>query len=80
MKTTAAGLLVGAAGVGTYTWFIEPYWYEVVRLDLPIHRLPVALEGKALVQISDLHIGPEVLDAPPATAISGRVAIDRTFL
>ena len=63
LKATAGGLLVGTAGLGTYTWFIEPYWYEVVRRDLPIRRLPAALEGKTLVQISDLHIGREVSDA-----------------
>ena len=63
LKATAAGLLASGAGAGTYTWFIEPYWYEVVRRALPIRHLPDALDGKTLVQISDLHIGPEVSDA-----------------
>jgi predicted MPP superfamily phosphohydrolase len=34
----------------------------VVRRDLPIADLPSALEGRTLVQLSDLHIGPEVDD------------------
>ena len=36
---------------------MEPNWTEVVRLDLPLPRLPRSLEGLTLVQISDLHIG-----------------------
>ncbi len=63
LKRTAAGLLAGGAGLGGYAWLIEPHWVEVVRRDLPIRFLPEALDGKTLVQISDLHIGPEVSDA-----------------
>lgn len=40
-----------------YTWQVEPYWVEHVRLDLPIRYLPTALEGKTLVQLSDIHVG-----------------------
>jgi uncharacterized protein len=63
LKRTALGLLGGAVGVGGYSWLIEPHWIEVVRRDLPIRFLPDALIGKTLVQISDLHIGPEVSDS-----------------
>jgi predicted MPP superfamily phosphohydrolase len=35
----------------------------VVRRDLPIAGLPSILEGRTLVQLSDLHIGPQVDDA-----------------
>jgi predicted MPP superfamily phosphohydrolase len=34
-----------------------------VRRELPIRGLPAALEGKTLVQLSDLHIGPRVDDS-----------------
>ena len=50
----------GAAGLGGYTWAIEPHWAEVVERELPIERLPHGLEGARLVQISDLHIGARV--------------------
>src|SRR5204863_517027 len=40
----------------------EPHWIEVVRRDLPITRLPSALVGKRLVQLSDIHIGKAVSD------------------
>ena len=63
LKRTALGLLGGAVGLGGYAWLIEPHWIEVVQRDLPIRFLPDALIGKTLVQISDLHIGPEVSDA-----------------
>jgi len=56
----AAGGLVSATGL--YAWRIEPHWVEVVRRDLPIARLPAALEGQTLVQLSDLHVGGQVDD------------------
>jgi predicted MPP superfamily phosphohydrolase len=51
----------GSAGLlGAYAWRIEPHWLHVVHRDLPIARLPPALNGRTLVQISDLHVGPVV--------------------
>ena len=46
------------AGTGAYAYGIEPHLVAVVRRDLPIAGLPTDLDGKRLVQISDLHIGP----------------------
>jgi len=61
LKTALAGS--GAAlATGLYTWRIEPHWVQVVERSLPIARLPLALEGARLVQLSDLHIGPRVDD------------------
>jgi predicted MPP superfamily phosphohydrolase len=49
---------VGSAGLlGAYAWRIEPHWLQVVRRDLPIAGLPKMLDGRTLVQISDLHVG-----------------------
>ena len=50
---------VGGAGIftGLYTWQIEPFWLEFVKTKMPIKNLPSALEGKTLMQISDMHIG-----------------------
>ncbi len=56
----SVGGLVGCAG---YAWGVEPHWVQVVRRDLAIERLPDALEGTSLVQISDLHVGREVDDS-----------------
>ncbi|HEU5409144.1 MAG TPA: metallophosphoesterase [Nitrospira sp.] len=62
LRKTAASGFVALAGTAAYTWRIEPHWVEVVRRDLPIAHLPSALAGRTLVQLSDLHVGPEVDD------------------
>ncbi|KQT21814.1 phosphoesterase [Chryseobacterium sp. Leaf404] len=40
-----------------YSWQIEPFWVEFVQRKLPTRNLPKELEGKILMQISDLHVG-----------------------
>jgi predicted MPP superfamily phosphohydrolase len=56
------GILAAPVLAGLYTWRFEPSWVEFVRRDLPIANLPSALAGKTLVQLSDIHIGPQVSD------------------
>lgn len=51
-RLTCLGLLAGL-----YAWQVEPYWLEFVHQKLPVRNLPIALEGKTLLQISDIHIG-----------------------
>lgn len=52
---------LGLTGVsilgGLYTWQIEPFWLEFVKVKMPIKNLPNDLVGKTLMQISDIHIG-----------------------
>ncbi|WP_099764772.1 metallophosphoesterase [Chryseobacterium sp. 52] len=40
-----------------YSWQVEPFWVEFVERKLPVKNLPETLEGKTLMQISDLHVG-----------------------
>lgn len=51
----------GVAGVGAltglYAWQIEPFHLEFVRLEMPVKNLPSHLDGKTLMQISDIHVG-----------------------
>ncbi len=54
---TAGSLIGAAAGVNVYAWGIEPHWLEFVRRPLPIRNLPSSLNGRTLVQISDVHTG-----------------------
>ena len=54
---------VAAAGACVYTRYIEPFWVEVVQRPLPIRHLPASMHGRKLVQLSDLHIGPQVSDS-----------------
>ena len=49
--------------LGLYAWRVEPRWLQVVRRKMAIRNLPQELVGAALVQASDLHIGPQVDDA-----------------
>jgi len=56
------GLIAAPVLAGLYTWRVEPTWVEFVPRDLPIANLPPALAGKTLVQLSDIHIGPQVDD------------------
>lgn len=49
--------LAAAAGVGLYTFKVEPHWVEFVHRSLPIRGLPSSLVGRTLVQFSDIHVG-----------------------
>ena len=53
----SAALIAAPAAVGLYAWQIEPRLVEIVHRPLPIPALPSTLEGRTLVQLSDLHIG-----------------------
>jgi predicted MPP superfamily phosphohydrolase len=52
--------VAGAAGVGLYSWQVEPHWVEVVRRPMVLEFLPPSLVGRTLLQISDIHVGPKV--------------------
>jgi predicted MPP superfamily phosphohydrolase len=71
-RAAGAGAAVGAATFG-YAWRIEPHWVEIVHRALPIAHLPESLNGKTLIQISDLHIGP-VVDPDYITATIEQVS------
>jgi predicted MPP superfamily phosphohydrolase len=60
LKGSALAGAATAAGVGGYTWLLEPHWVKIVERDLPVANLPSSLAGKRLVQISDIHAGPRV--------------------
>ena len=55
-KSFFGALAVSFIG-GLYTWQVEPFWLEFVRLKMQIKNLPTKLKGKTLMQISDIHVG-----------------------
>ncbi len=55
LKRTLQLLAIGAFPA-LYSWQIEPFWLEFVHKKMPIKNLPKHLEGKILMQISDLHV------------------------
>lgn len=61
LKGTAA-FFGAAATTGLYAWQVEPRWVSLTRRRLPIAGLPRVLEGKTLVQLTDIHVGPLVSD------------------
>lgn len=52
------GLAAGATGVGLYSLFVEPRWFDVSERSFPLRGLPSALDGLRCVQITDIHLGP----------------------
>ncbi len=58
-KFLTSTLTFGGLGLasGLYAWQIEPFWLEFVHRKLPIDHLPPHLQGKTLMQISDMHVG-----------------------
>ena len=55
-KSIKTGIGIGVLS-GLYAWQVEPFWLEFVKVKMPIKNLPPNLEGKTLMQISDLHVG-----------------------
>jgi predicted MPP superfamily phosphohydrolase len=62
LRRVTAGASASGAALGLYTWRIEPHWVELVRRRLPVARLPRQLDGRLLVQVSDIHVGFRVDD------------------
>jgi len=63
LKRTVGAAAACGVGVVVDTFLVEPRWVELVRRDLPIAGLPAQWHGRTLVQLSDLHVGPQVSDA-----------------
>lgn len=53
----AAAVPLAGLAAGLYTWQVEPYWVEYVHQTLPVKNLPAPLQGRTLIQLSDIHIG-----------------------
>ncbi|MEO8881065.1 MAG: metallophosphoesterase [Gemmatimonadaceae bacterium] len=59
---TAVSLAASAIGCFGYATEIEPHWLEIVQRELSVEHLPKVLDGARLLQLSDLHVGPQVAD------------------
>src|SRR5918999_4362129 len=75
LKVSALTGAATAAGVGGYTWLVEPHWVQIVERDLPIASLPASLAGMRLVQVSDVHVGPRVDDEYLVEALDHAAAL-----
>ncbi|MBN1642573.1 MAG: metallophosphoesterase [Anaerolineae bacterium] len=63
-------LALGGGRLTTYAAAVEPHRAEVVRLALPLPRLPRSLDRLTIAQISDLHVGYAMNDAQLAHDLS----------
>ena len=68
LGSVAAAGLSACGGVG-YVTQVEPHWPALERLDVRLPGLPPHLDGFAIIQLSDLHRGPEVSAADIARAV-----------
>ncbi len=57
---SAAAVLLLATAVTALGFFNARRTAKVRRIDVPIANLPAALDGFAIAQISDLHVGPTI--------------------
>jgi predicted MPP superfamily phosphohydrolase len=57
LKNSLYGLAGTSLISSLYAWQIEPFWLEFVKIKMPIKNLPQHLEGRTLMQISDIHVG-----------------------
>ncbi len=57
IKYGLGGVTGMALSAGLYSWQVEPFWLEMVEKKMPIKNLPLSLQGKKLMQISDIHVG-----------------------
>ena len=62
--------LASVAGIGLYSWQVEPHWVELVRRPMPLEQLPPELAGRTLLQISDIHVGRQVSSSYLVRALS----------
>lgn len=59
----ALGVATGATALGAaYAFNVEPHNIQVVRLEIPLPRLPGAFDGMTIAHLSDLHLGPYVTE------------------
>jgi len=70
-RALVAGVGLGLAGVGcgTYARLLEPQWFDVEEINVPLARLPRALDGVTIAHLSDLHLGPYLGAAELAHAV-----------
>ncbi len=56
LKRVGIAALAGVAGGSAYARWVEPFWPELVELDMPLPGLGPALVGKRIAHLSDLHV------------------------
>ncbi len=70
LQATAAVLGAGALGMAADGTVFEPNEPRLVRIEIPLRRLPAALDGFTIAQLSDIHYDPHFSVVPLKKAIT----------
>lgn len=65
----------GTALAGGYTTFVETRWLDVVRVTVPVPRLPTAFDGLTIAQLSDFHFGSFTIRAHIRNAVDAALGL-----
>jgi uncharacterized protein len=69
LKVASRAAAVGALAVGADATLIEPNRPRLVRQEILLRRLPPALDGLTILQLSDFHYDPYFSATPIAAAV-----------
>lgn len=76
----ALGLMMAPALALMYAYWLEPSWLQVRRAALPLADLPPQLEGLTILQLSDLHRGPQVSAARLRRVVDKAARLDADLI
>ena len=51
------GLVASGMIMGTYSYKIERFWYQIKEVPLKVKNLPISFNGWKIVHFSDIHLG-----------------------
>ena len=69
LKIASRVAALGALAIGTDSVFFEPNRPRVVRLEVPLRRLPPNFDGFTIAQLSDFHFDPYFSVHPITAAV-----------
>jgi uncharacterized protein len=55
------GVLMLGIGLAAYGYWVEPFWVQVTRREIPIRGLDPGMDGFTILQLSDIHISDWML-------------------
>jgi len=69
LKIASRVAALGAIAIGTDSVLIEPNRPRIVRLEVPLRRLPASFDGFTIAQLSDFHFDPYFSIHPITAAV-----------
>jgi uncharacterized protein len=69
LKVASGAAALGTLALGADATLLEPNHPRLVRVEIPLRRLPAEFDGLKIVQLSDLHYDPYFSAGPIAAAV-----------